>query len=321
MNNLEMMRKRFEYQGGTSQEARMIKDKYNSFKKSLLYSYQGCDVEKVQPFDSCLPAEGTHTVYRALINPDKTKQDYDDKILSIDYDTHFGPGDVFQWKGTDSYWLIYLQYLTEDAYFRGEIRRCKYQIKFKDEDGNYCSTWAAVRGPVETQIKSASKNSITIDRPNFSLHILLPMNDKTLRAFDRYSEFLFQGKCWRVESTDTISAKNVLEINAEEYYVDKDKDDILNEVADGLVIESPEPPPSMIIQGETFIKPRIGEVFTATEAGGTWKVLEDYPVCINKIDDKSVEVIWRKSTSGQFTLEWSKGNTTETKVIVVESLF
>jgi hypothetical protein len=38
MNNLEMMRKRLNYEGG-NQEGRMIKDKYNTFKKVLSYSY------------------------------------------------------------------------------------------------------------------------------------------------------------------------------------------------------------------------------------------------------------------------------------------
>jgi hypothetical protein len=37
---------------------------------------------------------------RALINPDKVKQDYDDKILSIDYSSGVEPGDVFEWKKT-----------------------------------------------------------------------------------------------------------------------------------------------------------------------------------------------------------------------------
>jgi hypothetical protein len=32
----------------------MIKDKYNTFLKSLLYSYQGCDVTLVQPYSECL---------------------------------------------------------------------------------------------------------------------------------------------------------------------------------------------------------------------------------------------------------------------------
>ena len=131
----------------------MIKDKYKAFLQSLKYSYQGCDVSLVQPHDKCESFDN-FPIYRALINPDKTKQDYDDKILSIDYNTLFGPGDIFNWKGTDTNWLIYLQALTEDAYFRGEIRRCKYKIKFKDKDNNICSTWAAIRGPVETQLDS-----------------------------------------------------------------------------------------------------------------------------------------------------------------------
>ena len=69
---------------------------------------------------------------RALINPDKVKQDYDDKILSIDRKYGWDLGDVFKWCGTDTYWIIYLEELTEDAYFRGSIRRCRYKIKFKD---------------------------------------------------------------------------------------------------------------------------------------------------------------------------------------------
>jgi hypothetical protein len=47
-------------------------------------------------------------VHRALINPDKTKMDYDDKIISIDYNSDFKSGDVFEWVGTNTYWLIYL---------------------------------------------------------------------------------------------------------------------------------------------------------------------------------------------------------------------
>jgi hypothetical protein len=42
MNNLELMRKRLEWQGGVAQENRMIKDKYNTFLKTLKYSYQAC---------------------------------------------------------------------------------------------------------------------------------------------------------------------------------------------------------------------------------------------------------------------------------------
>ena len=149
----------------------------------------------------------------------------------------------------------------------------------------------------------------------------LDVDDKTLKAFDRYSEFLFAGKCWRVEAVDSISMKNILEVNAQEYYIDRDTDDVANELKNGLVIEPSNPTPDSLIQGETFIKPQIAETYTAPDANGEWKVLENCPVCIRKMTETSVEVTWRKSVSGQFTLQWSKDDLVDQKIIVVESLF
>lgn len=323
MDNLELMRKRLEWRGGIKQEDRMIKDKYRTFLRTLKYSYQGCDVQLVQHYEHCL--EDDYIIdepsYRALINPDKVKQDYDDKILSIDYASKYQPGDIFQWEGTQTNWIIYLEQLTEDAYFRGEIRLCRYKIKFKDENGKPYSTWASVRGPVETQINSLQKNQIRKDTPNLTLNILMPLNDKTKTAFDRYYEFLFAGKCWQVNTANYISMKNIIEVTAEEYYINRDTDDVINELKDGLIIEPVDPTPDSGIVGETFIKPKITEFYSVDILGGKWKILEDFPVQIKKVDDTKVAVTWNKATSGQFTLQWSKDDITYSKVIVVESLF
>lgn len=342
MNNFELMRKRLEFQGGIAQDERMIKGKWWSFQRALKYSYQGCDVTMVQPHDTCLSANPYETddfitlypLYRALINPNKVKQDYDDKIISIDYNTGFGPGDVFQWMGEtyhynegeelrnqDSYWIIYLEELTEDGYFRGDIRRCKYQIKFRDEEGNFLSTWASIRGPVETQIDSIQKNQIRVDRPNLSLNILMPRNEKTLKAFDRYKEFIFAGKCWRVEALDSISMTNVIEVNAEEYFIDKDTDNVEEEMKNGLIIEPIDPTPNSGIIGETFIKPKIAEIYTAPESGGRWCIVEGKaPVKLKLKTDTKVEAIWDKTTKGEFTLRWTKDDKQLLKTIIVESL-
>jgi hypothetical protein len=43
-----------------------------------------------------------------LINPNKLKQDYDDKVVSVEYDYGFKPGDIFEWVGMGTRWLIYL---------------------------------------------------------------------------------------------------------------------------------------------------------------------------------------------------------------------
>lgn len=329
MINLEMMRKRFEWQGGIHQEDRMIRDKQRTLHRALLYSYQATSIEMVQKNSEVLELDpsgvdvdmGIFGEVRALINPDKVKQDYDDKIVSIDYEHGYEPGDVFEWKKTGTQWIIYTQEITEDAYFRGEIRRCRYKIRFKDQDGNWCATYAAIRGPVETQINSIQKNQERIDVPNLSLNILMPRNEKTLHAFDRYSEFIFAGKCWRVEAPDSISMKNIIEVNAEENYWNDTTDDLEKEMKDGLIFEPADPTPDSKIIGETFIKPKIAATYSVDVADGEWKILEDVPACLRVIGNQTATVTWNKTTSGQFTLQWVKDNDVREKVVVVESLY
>lgn len=91
--------------------------------KALLYSYQGAFIKKYYPQDDEMhKAE----MVRALINPNKLKLDYDDKILSVGFEHEFQAGDIIEWVDTNTYWLICLQQTTEVAYFRGEIRKCRY---------------------------------------------------------------------------------------------------------------------------------------------------------------------------------------------------
>lgn len=339
MDNLELMKRRLEYHGGAAQEDRMIRDKYKTFQRALKYSYQGADIELTTKWYQCLNATPAVEIFgkdptwspgkrvRALINPNKLKQDYDDKILSIDSKYEMEPGDIFHWVGTDSYWIIYLRELTEDAYFRGDIRRCKYKIKFKDKEGNWRSTWAAIRGPVETQIDSIQKNQVRVDRPNLSLNILIPRNEYTLYAFDRYKEFLFGGRCWRVEAPDDISMTNVIEIAAEEYFKNKDTDDIENEMIDGLVIEPYDTDPRILshIAGEGFIKPLTDWTYRLDGNFGTgeWSISENVPVNMTIIEDGNGVVInWFKTSHGQFDLMWTNNDDiTLKKTIVVESLW
>lgn len=195
----------------------MIRDKRKSLDKATMYSYQACWVKKIQDKDSLDVTDLNYPLARALINPDKNKVDYDDKIISIGFEHDFHPGDVFEWCRTHTYWLVYLQDVDEIAYFRGEIRRCDYQINWLDEDGNELSTYAAIRGPVETKINFIQKHQISIDEPNYSLHILLPRNEDTMKQFKRYSKFYLKTAdapddsiCWRVEATDSISTKGFL---------------------------------------------------------------------------------------------------------------
>ncbi len=307
---------RLNHQGGNLQQNRMIKDKRRSLDRALVYSYQGADVRKI---------DSTSDDYvRALINPNKLKQDYDDKIISVGYEHHFECGDIFEWKGTETYWLIYLQDLTELAYFRGDIRKCSHQINWEDENGKH-STYAAIRGPVETKINYIQKHGISVDTPNYSLNILLPKTADTLSYFQRYNKFYLADDelkvCWRIEAIDWLSMPGVLEINAVEYYANEFEDNLEDGTVGTLKTEPINPNNSFIedtIVGETFIKPKkeyeyeyIGNLV------GKWSVKENYPIKLIQ-DGKKVKLRWLNTYSGQFDLIYAD---CFKKTIVVQSLF
>lgn len=316
LNNAECVKEqevRLMQHGGNIQQERMIRDKRRSLDKATLYSYQGAKVLKEGAADD--------KVAYALINPNKLKPDYDDKVLSIGFEHGFQIGTIFNWVGTNTYWLIYLQDLTELAYFRGDIRKCSYQIKWEDEDGEH-STFAAVRGPVETKINFIQKHGISVDSPNHSLNIIMPQNDATLKYFERYQKFYLQDNpiCWRVEATDNISTPGILEVIAVEYFSNEDEDDIEKGIVGGLLEKIDDSKEESQIVGETFIKMKKSyNFFFDGEDELDWRIDENIPVelTVNSNNLKEVSLKWIDSYSGQFDLYYGDYK----KTIIVESLF
>lgn len=326
--------------GGFPQQIRMIRDKRHSLDQATKYSYQGALVKKYYPDNvELLDGERDTPPVRALINSDKLKQDYDDKIISIGFEYDFKCGDIFEWCNTNSYWLIYLQDLAELAYFRGNIRRCKYTIDWIDEDGNKQRTYAAIRGPIETKINYIQKHGISVDTPNYSLNILLPKSEEAVKYFTRYSKFYlsnlgepYKNTCWRVEAIDFIGADGIIEVNAVEYYSNSFEDDVENGLIGALKVDSVEETEQQEtkIFGETFIRPKKEYCYYVKgHTAGTWHTSNNVPVKIEQFIDEnknnSIKLKWTNSYSGQFDLWIEDANITNQniykKTIVVESLF
>ena len=307
---------RFRQAGGNRQQERMIRDKRRSLDHAVWNSYQAAEIVRID-------AENKKP-FRALINPNKLKQDYDDKIISVGFEYNVAPGTIFEWVGTNTFWIVYLQDLTELAYFRGDIRKCSYEIAWEDENGLH-KTYAAVRGPVETKINFIQKHGISVDTPNHSLSLLMPKNEETLKYFQRYSKFYLQGDetCWRVEATDWISTPGILEVIAVEYYANETEDDIEKGIVGAKVhsLESPNSPEmDMTIIGETFIKVKKSYRYRFSgRVSAKWTVDSQYPVKLvyDESDPRNVTVTWLSSYSGQFDLHYGGYK----KTIVVESLF
>lgn len=311
------MATRLKLHGGYFQQNREIRDKQRSLERALLYSYQGAWVKKVYSDDEYMAEEK-----RVLINPNKVKQDYDEKTISAPFEYEYAVGDIVEWVGTNTYWLLYLQEMTELAYFKGAIRRCSYRIDWKDG-----FTYAAVVGPSEKKISTGIKHDISIDTPNYSLTLLIPKTAENIKQFKRYSKFFLSNDldedrvCWRVEAVDSITTPGIIEISASEYYYNKDTDDLENGIVDGLVEEVKNPNTEDVedaIIGPTFIKPRTTNNYRFNgRLIADWKIRTDLPVKVKKIDDYEIEIYWDSSYSGEFTIEYGS----YIKTVVVESLF
>lgn len=184
-SGLDNLNLRLNYNGGIKQENRMQKDKERSLRKALLYSYQS---------ETIILEDGR--MFRCLINTDKTKPDYDVKIISIPYkDICLGRvdekgeeiikkpnnitnssiesiglkcGDVFKWKETNTYWLCYLEKLQEDAYFRAEIYKCEEEVIINNKKYHIY-----IRGPVETTTQWNLKKKLSWNDMNYSLIIYI----------------------------------------------------------------------------------------------------------------------------------------------------
>lgn len=313
-NGVQDMSTRLRQQGGHLQQERMIIDKKRTLDRAVWNSYQAAEVRLLD--------DKEQKPLRALINPNKLKLDYDDKIISIDYNSGIKIGSVFEWIGTKTYWIVYLQDITELAYFKGDVRKCTYEISYKDKDGNVQKTYAAIRGPVETKINSMSTHGLSMDTPNYSLYLVLPKTAENVEYFQRYSKFYLQNLddkqnpiCWQVEAVDSITSSGIIEIHATENFVNKDEDDVEQGIVGGLIEEKEIEDDSEIIVGETFIKTKKQYIYTAT-GEGEWFIDSKYPVTYS-IDGNKILLKWNVSYSGQFDLYFGKYK----KTIVVESLF
>ena len=342
-----------EYNGGRLQQERMIYDKRRSLDRAVLYSYQAGGFKKID-------ADPDERPVRGLMNPNKVKQDYDEKIISIGYEHGFQTGTVFEWVGTKTYWIIYLQELTELAYFRGNCRRCSYRVSIPvmDEDGNTTSkeVFASVIGPQQKNIQTTNVNGNSIDVLNNTITLWVPKTPETVKFFsrriknDRYiydkfairpiEETFLEWEIYHIEDADWLSTPGAIRVTALEVknagvdldetglYI-PDNSDVANQVVEDYndyIVED-------LIVGETFIRPTLEYTYRydgETPMGEFIIGGNKAPVHVIEKTNSHIKLKWTRTHSGQFDLIYRissrnpvTGITTyedTTKVIVAESL-
>lgn len=312
MSGLENLRTRLNYLGGARQQSRMNEDKLTTLKRALLYSYQAATMEL---------ADGRQ--FRCLINPDKIKNDYDNKIVSVPFKdiclnepmigkTSEGiqsiglkAGDVFEWKDNGTYWITYLQRLEETAYFRAEIRRCRYEIEV---NGNKYKVYT--RGPVEETIDYYKLGGGIFNNMNYTLLITITKNKETDEFFHRFTKVKFMGKDYEVQAIDGTSTEGVLDIYLKEDFSNPILDEI-NEEKKNIPEVEPLPENAPQIEGDLEVYPYDIKEFTIKNAtDGKWFINNNKVKILAQSDLKiKVQIITGKS--GKFILSYKNDNDDE----------
>ena len=327
MSGLEDLKIRLQYNGGYKQESRMQLDKLRTLKKALIYSYQAA---------TAILEDGRE--FRCLINPDKNKLDYDDKIISIPYkdiclnkeksaektsqgeeEIGMKVGDVFTWKETNTDWLVYLERLEEDAYFRAEIRKCNNEIEINDKKYKVYT-----HGPdVESILWHTRRGFGSWSDLNYDLTMWVTKNEDTEAFFHRFNKIEIKGNPWEICAADFDSTPGLIEVQLKETFRNTIADEKKAE-EEALTPINPEPGeeeqtlPHII--GDTIVYPYDTKTYTIVNVnGGTWK-LSNNKAKITAQTDSEVTIVITTSKSGSIDLIYNKDENDIIYNITIKSL-
>ena len=199
--SIKTLAARVQYAGG-DQIGRMNKQKLRSLQWALKNDYNTRMIKT--PNKAAVPC---------LINTGNLKSDYDKKYISVEFSSGLEAGDTFEILDDGTHWMMYLPILTETAYLRSEIIRCRYQLEI---DGDLY--WIYFQGPTETDLRWFLKNQININELNLSGTIYIKNDEKTKHFFKRFTHIKIDGHVWEVQVTDPITVPGILELEVQEYY-------------------------------------------------------------------------------------------------------
>ena len=219
-------------------------------------------------------------------------------------------GDVITWKENNSHWIIYLRRLEETAYFRADIRRCRYQLTL----GNGSKYWVYVRGPVEQSILWTQTSGNYFNKLNYSLIIYVQQNEETLKYFKRFKKVMINNQPWEVQATDSISTPGIIEISLKETYNNTIETDIEKAVEKAMKKEEikEQSGNEPYIKGLTEVYPYDVSTYEIKNYnGGDWVISNESKsniVKMKNITDNLVDIHILTGKSGNFTLNYIKDN-------------
>lgn len=209
--NLDLYRKRQVAYGGSNAIDKLDYRNKQLFNRALQESF---NAEEVVLNDKD---------WRALILEDKLTLELDQKWIGMPLESNLKPGDVIHVKRNDIHWIMVQTDLSERSFCRCVGKRCVTEITWRDEDDNVHSSWAALRGPTETSIKTEARKHILFDQGNEKVALWLPDTQET-KSLRRYKHIMVKGETWEIASVDYLTTPGILELNLVEAQDNRDLD-------------------------------------------------------------------------------------------------
>ena len=209
--NLDLYRKRQEAYGGSSSIDKLDYRNKQLFNRALQESFNAEEVVL------------NNKDWRALILEDKLTLELDQKWIGMPLESNLKPGDVIHVKRNDVRWIMVQTDLSERSFCRCVGKRCVIEITWRDEDDNVHSSWAALRGPTETSIKTEARKHILFDQGNEKVALWLPDTPET-KSLRRYKHIMVKGETWEIASVDYLTTPGILELNLVEAQDNRDLD-------------------------------------------------------------------------------------------------
>ena len=317
MSALDSLKQRINYYGGPVQEKRMNHDKLWSLKRALHYSYQG---------QTAILEDGRE--FKCLINHDKLKEDYDDKIISIPYEDvclnmpseegfdYIGMqvGDTFTWKETNTRWIVIQEILEENAYFRGTIRKAEDEVIINGYPYyGYLGKWSKDELWHTKGLNSWSEMG-------YEVVLYITRNEETEDFFHRFKKVTINNRVWEVQMVNDITSETMLIIYLKEAFINE-FDPVINTTNEENSSQETDVDMEYTILGEDTVNPFDKVVYTIENIeGGDWVLVGSKARIIEKTEN-SVTISIVSAKSGNIEIKYVKDNEIiATKNVVIKSL-
>lgn len=296
----------------------------------------------------------TAPLFRSLINHDKLKVDYEDKIISIPFEekplgsdtveqTGFHNGTIFKWVHgnkqewtPDTYWIVYMQYSEQTAYFRAEIRKADEQIEIVtvDDQGNEKTLvyrgW--VTGPNETSVLWNTKKNVVWNDMNYTKLLYITKDEDTQAFFKRFDRISINGSPWEVvaynENYSTSRSggvdSGIIRVALKETYTSSNQF-IAETLAEAAQSQSDDEHVNPYIEGPEKVKPYSTITFVAKNFNSpqNWQISDSRIAKIRKISEDgltaTVDILIGVSYKKGFYINY--GSLQQTKLhIIIDSM-